>query len=244
MELWSERLSVSIAWSKQMQRISLLRMAALAGMSFALMTMLSAREAEAKKYRCKGSSGSSGSSGGWYRSHGSSGSSGSSSSHGSSGSSGGWYSSHGSSGSSGSSSSRGSSGSSGSRGSKGHVIYHCKVIRKTPAAVSKPADGAEAIAPPPTTQTDRNRAVLVLTVPADADVYLAGQKMSISGTQRRFRIPVSDPGRTYSYPVRVEVVRNGRTLVSESKQKVRGGTQLQLTVAETDSAELVAVTMR
>ena len=239
-----------------MQRISLLRMAALAGMSFALMTMLSAREAEAKKYRCKGSSGSSGSSGGWYRSHGSSGSSGSSSSHGSSGSSGsssshgssgssgGWYSSHGSSGSSGSSSSRGSSGSSGSRGSKGHVIYHCKVIRKTPAAVSKPADGAEAIAPPPTTQTDRNRAVLVLTVPADADVYLAGQKMSISGTQRRFRIPVSDPGRTYSYPVRVEVVRNGRTLVSESKQKVRGGTQLQLTVAETDSAELVAVTMR
>ena len=87
--------------------------------------------------------------------------------------------------------------------------------------------------------------MLVLNVPEDATVYLAGQKMSVTGKERRFRVPIADPTREYTYRVRVEVERNGKVLVSETKQKLRGGTQLDLAVAEADiSGELVAIAMR
>lgn len=87
--------------------------------------------------------------------------------------------------------------------------------------------------------------MLVLTVPKDASVILAGQKMSMTGTERRFRVPIADPTRDYTYPVRVEIERDGKKLVSETKHKLRGGASIELTIAETESAgELVAVAMR
>jgi uncharacterized protein (TIGR03000 family) len=115
------------------------------------------------------------------------------------------------------------------------------VIHTTPAA---PA--AAPVAPPAeTTRVDRSAAILVVKVPADATVYLANQKMSLTGTERKFRIPVADAGKEYSYPVRVEVVRDGKTLVSRSEQKVRGGQQFELAVAESvDDGSLVALARR
>ena len=87
--------------------------------------------------------------------------------------------------------------------------------------------------------------MLVLTVPEDATVFLAGQKMTMTGAKRRYRIPTADPAREYNYPVRVVVVRDGKKLVSETKQKIRGGRNVELAVAEADSSgELVAVAMR
>lgn len=76
-------------------------------------------------------------------------------------------------------------------------------------------------------------------------MYLVGQKMSLTGTERRFRIPTADPTREYDYPVRVEVVRDGKTMVSETTHKVRGGNSIEVAVAEAaDNGELVAVAMR
>jgi len=116
------------------------------------------------------------------------------------------------------------------------VIYKPAAKASTAAPIDPPAE---------TTRTDRSKAVLVLKVPADADVYLVGQKMTITGTERRFRIPLADPSKEYTYPVRVEVKRDGKTLVSETKQKLRGGQMLEVAVAESDSAgELVTVAMR
>jgi len=87
--------------------------------------------------------------------------------------------------------------------------------------------------------------MLVVKVPADAMVYLAGQKMSLTGVERRFRIPIAAAGKDYSYPVRVEVVRDGKTLVSNSEHKVRGGQQVELVVAESaDDGTLVALARR
>lgn len=188
-----------------------------------------------------GSSGSSGSS----SSHGSSGSSGSSSSHGSSGSS----SSHGSSGSSGGSySSHGSSGSSSSHGSSGGVIIsYSKPVTVAPATARKPATTqpashkAQPLPPAPPVTAKKTRATLVVKVPEDADVYLVGKKMSTKGTERRFSIPVKEANRVYTYPVRVEVVRDGKTLVSELKQKIRGGKEFSIAVTETDAKDLVAL---
>ena len=89
--------------------------------------------------------------------------------------------------------------------------------------------------------TDRSAAILVVKVPADATVYLVDQKMTLTGTERRYRIPLADPGKDYTYPIRVEVVRDGKTLVSRSEQKIRGGQRFEIVVAESvNETELVA----
>ncbi|MEY3459665.1 MAG: hypothetical protein RL215_2822 [Planctomycetota bacterium] len=132
-------------------------------------------------------------------------------------------------GSSGSSSSHGSSGSSSSHGSSGSSSSHGKIIISAPAAVTA------------TTKP----ATLVVNVPADAVVYLMDQKMTLTGTERRYSIPVRQADADYTYQIRVEVVRDGKTLVSRSEQKVRAGQEIQVSVTEVaGEGELVAVASR
>lgn len=119
------------------------------------------------------------------------------------------------------------------------MIYH-----STPVAPVQPsaAETPKTLAPPETTRADRSAAILVVKVPADATVYLVDQKMSLTGTERKYRIPLADAGKEYTYQIRVEVVRNGKTLVSRSEQKIRSGQQFEVAVAEmVDDGELVAV---
>lgn len=120
-------------------------------------------------------------------------------------------------------------------------MIHHSTPAKPAADVAKPLAAPKDAA----ASVDRSSAMLVVKVPADAVVYLVDQKMSITGTERRFRIPVADPGKEYTYPIRVEVVRDGKTLVSRSEQKVRGGQRFEFAVAESvDDGELVAIARR
>lgn len=119
------------------------------------------------------------------------------------------------------------------------MIHHHPVEKAAPKAEALDAPEADPVS------ADTSKATLIVKVPADATVYLVGQKMSLTGTERRYRIPVADPGKDYTYPVRVEVVRNGKTLVSETSHTVRGGQQVEVAVAESeDDGELVAVAVR
>ena len=68
--------------------------------------------------------------------------------------------------------------------------------------------------------------------------------MTLTGAERRFRIPTANPTKDYVYSVRVEVVRDGQKLVSDTKQVLRGGKTIELAVAESDASELVAVAQR
>jgi uncharacterized protein (TIGR03000 family) len=119
-------------------------------------------------------------------------------------------------------------------------VYHsAPVIYGSPVAPS--ASDVKILAPPETAMADRGAAILVVKVPADATVYLVDQKMTLTGTERRYRIPLADPGKDYTYPIRVEVVRDGKTLVSRSEQKIRGGQRFEVVVAESvNDTELVA----
>ena len=137
-----------------------------------------------------GSCGSSGGSCGSWGSYGSCGSSGGScgSSGGSCGSSGGSCGSWGSYGSCGSSG--GSCGSSG-----GHHHYPPAPAAPATTSVLRPAD---------------LKVTLELNVPADAVVYLMNQKMTITGPIRRYSIPLTNATSTYDYPVRVELVTEGK----------------------------------
>ena len=133
----------------------------------------------------------------------------------------------------------------GTNGAKEYAYHSQTVHHSAPvihgAPVAPPASDVKILAPPETTMTDRSAAILVVKVPADATVYLVDQKMTLTGTERRFRIPLADPGKDYTYPIRVEVVRDGKTLVSRSEQKIRGGQRFEVVVAESvNDAELVA----
>lgn len=113
-----------------------------------------------------------------------------------------------------------------------------------PAPVAPAGGEAKPLAAPETTKTDR-AALLIVKVPADAVVYLMDQKMTLTGTERKYRIPLPEAGKEYRYPVRVEVVRDGKTLVSRSEQKIRGGQRFEVAVAESvDDGALVAVASR
>jgi uncharacterized protein (TIGR03000 family) len=191
-----------------------------------------------------GSSG--GSSGGWGSSGGSSGGWGSSGGswgggghhgrhwrwHGSSGgSSGGWGSSGGSWGGSsgGWGSSGGSSGGWGSSGgSSGGTYYYSPGIEMTPVdpSMAPPAGAAPAApAPAPGTTTSNTRAdgLLSVNVPQDAKVFVNGQATTSTGESRQYVSRDLNSGFNYTYEVRAEVVRDGRTVEQVKKIDVRAG---------------------
>jgi uncharacterized protein (TIGR03000 family) len=198
--------------------------------------------ANAWHYYSHGSYGSCGSSGGSYGSWGSHGSSGGFFSHGSSGgffshgshgSSGGFFS-HGSSGSSGSSGSYGSYGSYGSSGSSGS--YGGGVVGTASADASTSTTVAAA------TPVNAEQAQLVLNVPGDAVVYLSNQRMTLEGTVREFTIPGLKAGMEYAYPIRVDLVREGKTLTASAEQQLQGGQRLNLVFNQTaGQSEIVAL---
>lgn len=184
-----------------------------------------------------GSYGSHGSSGGSYGSHGSSG--GSYGSHGSSGgsygSSGGSYgSSGGSYGSSGGSyGSRGSSGGSyGSHGSSGGSVGGGYAVR----VYGRPVYAG---APVRSYAKRTGRSWVVLSVPEDAVVELENQKMTLTGTTRRFYSTPLEVGKNYVYTVKVEVERDGHTVSQTQRFNVRAEQNVQLTFDEQQSGEFV-----
>lgn len=80
------------------------------------------------------------------------------------------------------------------------------------------------------TTVDPGKAYMVFHVPAEASIYLKGQKMTSNGALRTFNSPVLKTGQTYAYPIRVELVRNGQTLQAEGVQMVRAGDRVELQV--------------
>lgn len=190
-----------------------------------LSVLLVCQTAEARR-------GGRGSRGSW----GSCGSSGSCGSYGSHGSCGSW----GSSGSCGSYGSWGSSGGSyGSHGSSGHAVYAQPQPPQPPPAYVPPTPPAA-----PTSyeincpngkcfrvtaaQAPADKAQIVLHVPANADVYLLNQKMSLAGAVRTFNSPKLKADTVYWYTIRVETVVDGRKVVAEGKQRVRMGDGVEI----------------
>ncbi|MCA9052997.1 MAG: TIGR03000 domain-containing protein [Planctomycetaceae bacterium] len=168
-----------------------------------------------------------GSRGSWG-SCGSCGSCGSYGSYGSCGSSGGWYS-HGSYGSYGGSYS--SYGSSGWYGQASYVAPAQPVVHPEPP----PSPTATEVRCPngkcyrvTANQALGQKAQLVLHVPAQAQVYLLNQQMTVGGAVRTFNSPKLKEGTVYGYMVRVEYTHNGQKLIAEGKQRVRAGDRIEI----------------
>ena len=74
-------------------------------------------------------------------------------------------------------------------------------------------------------------AYLNINVPADAKLYLQDQLMTVEGTQRRFVTPAIQAGETHLYTVKVEIVRDGKTLTKTAQTTVTTGQEAFVAVA-------------
>jgi uncharacterized protein (TIGR03000 family) len=153
-----------------------------------------------------GSSG--GSSGGWGSSGGSSGGWGSSG-----GSSGGWG------------SSGGSSGGYMMPGTSAPVMTPGQPGMMTPAPA--PAPGP---APAPMTSLQRS-ATLVVSVPKDARVFVNDKATTSTGEIRRYVSNNLEPGYSYTYTLRAEMIVDGKTVTETKVIKVRAGETADLAFA-------------
>ena len=60
-------------------------------------------------------------------------------------------------------------------------------------------------------------ATVVLEVPADAKTYVDGKLMTSKSTRRVIQTPALEEGETYFYDIRMEVVRDGKTISQEKR---------------------------
>jgi uncharacterized protein (TIGR03000 family) len=129
-------------------------------------------------------------------------------------------------------SSGGSSGGWGSSGggSSGGTYYYSPGVPMMPVDPSMaPPAGAPEAAPAPTpapgTSTSNTRAdgLLAVSVPQDAKIFVNGQATSSTGDMRQYVSRDLQSGYNYSYEVRAEVVRDGRTVEQVKKVDLRAG---------------------
>lgn len=76
--------------------------------------------------------------------------------------------------------------------------------------------------PPPAPNAYPNLARLTLSVPAGAEVYLAGKKIEM-GTQRTFESPELKPGESYTFDVRVTWKENGKDVEEKRSLSIQAG---------------------
>jgi uncharacterized protein (TIGR03000 family) len=82
--------------------------------------------------------------------------------------------------------------------------------------------------PPPATDVPTNapadnKAHIRLMVPAEAEVWIEGDKTSQSGTMREFVSPPLAPDNNYTYEIRAQWMENGKPVDQTRKVTVRAG---------------------
>ncbi len=89
----------------------------------------------------------------------------------------------------------------------------------------------------------RNGAILQVHVPADAKVFVNGYKTSTTGTSRSYVSRNLVPGYTYTYDVRVEMMRDGKKTEETKVVKLRAGRiqNLAFNAAERDPVTTLTV---
>ncbi len=98
------------------------------------------------------------------------------------------------------------------------MMHGCAVPMMAPAApmaepIGAPKQGSRATTP----------AKLVVELPENAKLYVDDQLMKVSSPSKTFNTPALQPGQTYYYILRAEVVRDGKTLQETQRILVQAG---------------------
>lgn len=78
-----------------------------------------------------------------------------------------------------------------------------------------------------------------IKVPANAELWFDGNKMSQTGTERRFMTPPLELNHAYSYDVQAKWTENGKEVSKSQKLVVRGGQQASMSFLPTAKIEEV-----
>jgi uncharacterized protein (TIGR03000 family) len=89
-------------------------------------------------------------------------------------------------------------------------------------------------------EVSMSRAKLVVEVPADAKLYIDDQLMKTTAAKRVFSTPVLAQGQAYFYDVRVEVVRDGKTVSDSKRIIVRAGEEARANFAGLEATTVTA----
>lgn len=81
----------------------------------------------------------------------------------------------------------------------------------------------------PANTNQGNEARLVVHVPADATLTIDGQPTQSRSDTRTFVSPPLEPGKTYTYTLRAEMNRDGRTVTDRKTVEVRAGQTSEVT---------------
>jgi len=82
--------------------------------------------------------------------------------------------------------------------------------------------------PAPSADQDTGAARIEMHVPAGAQVWIEGKKMTSTGDVRRFVSPRLTPGQAYTYDIRVSWNENGREVRKDRQVTLRAGDQQKI----------------
>lgn len=99
----------------------------------------------------------------------------------------------------------------------GGVIYSPQVYPVPPAPPGGAPKGEGVPAPMPKKAGEQASARVTVTVPTDARVWVDNVECPLSSSVRSFNTPALDVGTRYTYNIKAEIVRDGRT-VSETQR--------------------------
>jgi uncharacterized protein (TIGR03000 family) len=81
---------------------------------------------------------------------------------------------------------------------------------------------------PSTPKKTEAPAVIQVSVPAEARLTVDGYVTKSTSSQRTFITPALPQGQAFTYTLRAEVIRDGRTVVESQQVTVRGGEETQV----------------
>jgi len=107
-----------------------------------------------------------------------------------------------------------------------------------PAAV---APVAAAPAAPSTTIRASDAATVVVQMPADARLFVEGQRLRVDPTTNSFKTPALEKDARYLYTLKIEVTRDGRTVTESKDIEVAAGatTRVRFSEPPADGARVV-----
>jgi uncharacterized protein (TIGR03000 family) len=80
------------------------------------------------------------------------------------------------------------------------------------------------------------QATVVVRLPADADLYLDGQKSNLASATRRYVTPKLEPGQDYYYVIKARAVRQGEAVAQTKRVTLRAGQEARVDFGDLEAA--------
>jgi uncharacterized protein (TIGR03000 family) len=117
----------------------------------------------------------------------------------------------------------------------GHACYGMTTNVAAPVPGETPKMTPVPPAPAPGPMESRLRSKVIIETPEDAKLYVDGQLMKTGSARRVFQTPDLVVGSTYFYDVKIEYVRDGKTIREEQRIVVRPGQEASIAFRDTGS---------